>query len=433
MNSQMLDWWGFRIQAPPGTELEPIKLVERVIISLVLASSFELFWLAFLILWPGSAMPLLPISLGLALLPILVFLIIPGSVLDRLIVGYLLALSRIRGSLAAWDWFVAGLAGLSLVLVPMRAPHLLVPSTCLFGITFLACLLMLIQPRVTLSLRTWDVNLPEWLEVEGEGREGASRILAPPEQANVCYTFDMDAESYPLGTLLPDSILEELRALNRDSHGRPGVLYQENAAAATLQDRLPINGKGQQELMEIARQIASIAKEHRLSRLRLANAVLMFIQKAIRYEYDRDSTGDHPGGPFDEYGRLPMETLHDGVGDCECTAILCAGLLAYLGFDVAHIQVSMKDRTSQNTSYHLAVGLNAEGIFSPSEGLLDGMGYLEDPNCLKTGNRRKYLYGETAIDGETMAFGFFPKEWVREKLVVIEEIVPIPAPALYEA
>lgn len=54
--------------------------------------------------------------------------------------------------------------------------------------------------------------------------------------------------------------------------------------------------------------------------------VLAFVQQCIRYEADPEGT---------EYPRYPVETLADGKGDCEDSAILGAAILKCMGYDVA--------------------------------------------------------------------------------------------------
>lgn len=55
--------------------------------------------------------------------------------------------------------------------------------------------------------------------------------------------------------------------------------------------------------------------------------VISFVQ-SLRYVSDRDSKGEQ------EYVRFPLETLVDGVGDCEDMAILAATMLHEMGYDV---------------------------------------------------------------------------------------------------
>lgn len=55
--------------------------------------------------------------------------------------------------------------------------------------------------------------------------------------------------------------------------------------------------------------------------------VISFVQ-SLRYVSDLESTGEQ------EYARFPLETLVDGVGDCEDMAILAATILHEMGYDV---------------------------------------------------------------------------------------------------
>lgn len=63
-----------------------------------------------------------------------------------------------------------------------------------------------------------------------------------------------------------------------------------------------------------------------LSDTELAELVLDFVQ-GVEYQSDDIYMG------HEEYWKFPLETLYDGGGDCEDTAILCATLLRALGFE----------------------------------------------------------------------------------------------------
>ena len=60
--------------------------------------------------------------------------------------------------------------------------------------------------------------------------------------------------------------------------------------------------------------------------------VISFVQ-SLRYVTDVESTGE------DDYIRFPVETLVDGVGDCEDLAILAAAVLHEMGYRVLMVQL----------------------------------------------------------------------------------------------
>ena len=60
--------------------------------------------------------------------------------------------------------------------------------------------------------------------------------------------------------------------------------------------------------------------------------VIRFVQ-SLRYVTDKESKGE------DEYVRFPVETLVDGVGDCEDMAILAAAILHEMGYGVLMVQL----------------------------------------------------------------------------------------------
>ena len=201
---------------------------------------------------------------------------------------------------------------------------------------------------------------------------------------------------------IASELLQRLREINAAAHGQ---LYASEPLAVTLMDRDPANGVGRDEVLRFTAQIFSAARKHSLTRLQFANAVLVFVQRAIRYQFDKDSTAQFVGGPFQDYGRFAVETLHDQVGDCECTSLLCATLLAYLGFETALLWVLVPQGGSP-TANHMAVGVEISEVLRESAAT-SGLDIVEATD----GSGKRYLYGETAIDGAILPFGCIPVDW----------------------
>ena len=59
----------------------------------------------------------------------------------------------------------------------------------------------------------------------------------------------------------------------------------------------------------------------------LAEVLIAFVQNSISYEKDINLHGK------DEYWAYPVETLINGVGDCDCKGTLLTALLRTAGFD----------------------------------------------------------------------------------------------------
>jgi hypothetical protein len=193
-----------------------------------------------------------------------------------------------------------------------------------------------------------------------------------------------------------------------------------------LVDRSPVIGISQPELIRFCHQLSAIIAKFGLGKYETANMVLSFVQKAIPYEKDEDSTQQFEGGPFSEYGRFAIETINDKAGDCECTSILCCAILAYLGIDSAIMFVDITDPFTDKKTGHAAVGLNINALqINPANELC--FFELKD----KEGQiKAKYLYGESAAEEERF-FGFIPEEW--KEFISLRKIVPIPPPILVEA
>ncbi len=82
------------------------------------------------------------------------------------------------------------------------------------------------------------------------------------------------------------------------------------------------------EIRELALAFQSLHARKHWSTYNQASNVLAFVQQSIPYQNDLLTTG------HEDWPRYPIETLADCTGDCEDVAILCAAVLARLGFQV---------------------------------------------------------------------------------------------------
>lgn len=85
----------------------------------------------------------------------------------------------------------------------------------------------------------------------------------------------------------------------------------------------------------------------------VAREIVKFVQDAIEYQYDSDTTGQ------EEYPRYPIETLYERQGDCEDTSVLMAALLKEWGYEVGllylpgHAAVAIRTSDTYNaTAYY---------------------------------------------------------------------------------
>ena len=420
MIGDTLHGWGLRVRIPPDYEPEPLRRSERAIVGFLVSVALELAWLGYLALASPSfsdprAIFLVPFAL--TAVPLTLALGLPGSVVRLCGIEALLALSRESGGLRRWDRSISLLSVVILGSAIYYVSEPFRPSLVLLAVDALAasfCLAVL-QPRVDFTTRRWEPKFPSWILKPAE----AGAIVGPDPGAAPVYDLTLsDGTRYPIGVAIPGDVLERLRKANRDAEGR---LFRNDLFAAILADRDPVDGVGRDELLRLCAQLASVAAERALTPFACANLVLGFVQDAIRYEYDEDSTTELEAGPFDEYGRFALETVHDRVGDCDCTSILCAALLTYLGFSTAFILLRLDD-PEDGVTHHVAVGLAADDALLAGVGAADGF----DTALASDGSGRRYLYGETAVDGMRVAFGDLPSEWRR--IMKVEAVLPIPAP-----
>lgn len=145
------------------------------------------------------------------------------------------------------------------------------------------------------------------------------------------------------------------------------------------------------EVRDLACAFQQLHAQHHWSTFNQACNVLKFVQSCIPYSYDRDTTG------HEDWARYPIETLMEGTGDCEDVAILCAAVIARLGFQVVLLLYPQ----------HLAFGVAGANALKGE--------YIEDT---KSGMR--YFYGEATADGWHL--GEIPKAYSNlspEELILV--------------
>lgn len=433
--SEFTDWWGFRMRMPADYRPKPLTRLELA--STCLIFSLILEWLlifAIIIFDLGKASPylwglFLPLSIiGLLLLPVF---LLPMTFLEFDALKWLV-LSRESGDIRHWDYFIAICALIfGIISVFSVGWSIKLPVLLNFLIIIAICAIFLFfQEKLDFSKRYWEMDFPDWLQLkkgkdEKDLEEEKEDVIGPDSDANPIYKIEIDNKAYDIGIHIQDELLQKLREINAEHNG---FLYQkipDGTTAVVLEDRDPVENLGNAELIRFCRQIMYRVKDHKLTRYQFANLILNFVQKEINYVRDINSTKGFPGkSPYLEYGRFPIETIHDGVGDCECTSLLCLSLLAYMGFKPALIMIKILDPDTAHTSYHAAVGLDADGVFMSGDNqLIEGLAYIEGSD---KNQKKKYLYGETALDNGILAFGFVPESW--KGYFTIDKIVDIPAP-----
>ena len=437
--------WGM-IRRRGGFEVEPMARREVLTVILVPALLIELAWMALLAVLPsrwvvagvlGLPSATLWIPLGVAGAFLVAGILLPMSIVEQTSLPGWVVLSRERGWLGRWDLPLAGMALIGLCLGALRIPGLIhwpvVVIVC--GLSILIALGLVSFKPAPLLKRTWMVNVPPWLLTEEEKRKRLEprrkendKPPGPEEGASPVFPFEPIMGSTTrrgvrpqVGIKIATEVVAELRGLNQAANGR---LYQTNPRSVVLGDVAPTNDKGVGEMNRLCLQITDTARYFKLTRYQLASSILWFVQKVIRYEYDGPSTQRILGSCFEEYGRFPLETLADEVGDCDCTTLLCAALLSRCGFGCALIHVEVSPGEG-----HLAVGLAMDGDLFLGETPI-----FDEPNSIITYQGINYLYGETAVDpGESagaprpdLGFGVVPLEW--RGTLRVEKVMPIPLP-----
>lgn len=120
--------------------------------------------------------------------------------------------------------------------------------------------------------------------------------------------------------------------------------------------------------------------------------VIAFVQ-AMPYTSDNVTTG------YDEYPRYPIETLVDGGGDCEDSAILAAALLTEMGYGTillglpSHMALGVKGSEEISGTYYMHDGSRYYYVETTSS----GYGIGEIPREYETSQAQIYTMNPTPV------------------------------------
>lgn len=115
---------------------------------------------------------------------------------------------------------------------------------------------------------------------------------------------------------------------------------------------------------------------------------LAFVQNCVTYQLD-------PGGT--EYPRYPAETLVDGVGDCEDSAILYASIVRTFGYSAGVLLMSV-DTNDDQVMDHIAVLVRVADCFVAAH----------PERSLWVISGKTYAFAETALSGGYLSLGIDP-------------------------
>ncbi|MBN1663576.1 MAG: hypothetical protein JW943_08250 [Deltaproteobacteria bacterium] len=136
------------------------------------------------------------------------------------------------------------------------------------------------------------------------------------------------------------------------------------------------------EVRELAFKLMQIGKPY--GTYEEVSFVLSFVQQALKYERDEG-----------EYPRYPVESIIDGIGDCEDFSILGAGILKLMGYEVAL-------------------------LFLPGHAALGVAGAADIPGIFAEHQDTRYYYCEMTASG--WQIGQLPEDHKNEKI----EVYPVP-------
>ncbi len=166
------------------------------------------------------------------------------------------------------------------------------------------------------------------------------RVRAGEMSETVLLTWSFKGTDFTWSTTYRQEDLAYYR--DRD---RPSMIDYSVYAADRVDDRY---------MEELVGLFKKLARKYDMNGLETIDFIVSFVQN-LPY------TEDNVTSPYDEYPRFPLETLIEGGGDCEDTAILAATLLKELGHDVmlirlpGHMALGVACETCDGT-YYVAAG-----------------------------------------------------------------------------
>jgi len=435
-----IPWWGFRRrpprfwQPPKVLPWEAIGLAAPLACLLVgVAWLAQLFWYDELVTRNGvTVVQYLRIGAWLYGTPLLLAFIawllgmfrfsdvldIEGREQRRMLLGCILLL-REKKVLFALDMLLA-LLPVALLLVLWRwgglNPLQHWRDLPLMGAVFFTPLLLRAFRRNPFVPRARSLEIPPWVSelaatapgVDDETSEACRLVgLVPPDvttDPSHYISLELPTDDLPpnlrrLGIQLRSGLRQEMASILQKSgpayfvsNNFHGTLEMIDAANGLL------GGAGALELRRLAAQILTRANHAGWDELKLAEVVLHLTQACITYADDKETTG------FAEYGRFPLQTLADKVGDCEDTAMLLCALLSHLGIESAFVV------TDDHGTGHAASALKLNG--APSR-LAGDEGIIEHDGA-------NWLYGETTLDCSFRSWG------IMSPGQIVKHVIPVP-------
>ncbi len=196
------------------------------------------------------------------------------------------------------------------------------------------------------------------------GARGLIQAGEMNKSVSLCWTFR--GTEFTWSTTFREGDLTYYR-----NRARPSTVDYSAYAADRIDDRY---------IEQLVGLFRKMAQKYDMNGLETIDFIVTFVQNL---PYTQDSVTS----PYDEYPRFPLETLIEGGGDCEDTAILTATLLKELGHDVMLIRLSG----------HMAVGVACDEC--------DGTYYVSAD--------KRYYYIETT--GTGWGIGQIPPQYEYER------------------
>lgn len=275
--------------------------------------------------------------------------------LDRMILPFMIILS-LAGALAA---------------IFIRLPMNLVTITLLLGVLSLAGTGLLGLWFGTGMLRTpWDKE-----------KAKAKPIERAPDEDDIIYEWEVERIS--MTSMTPTPSTESCSCSLGISRSRLTALRAKNKAGFFRTNlREMVVGSPLDEITNLCVKLKEIDGRKTHSDYEQINNVLAFVHQ-FRFVSDATSTSRLLNVTIEDYGRYPLETLHDKEGDSDCLSILLASLLYRMGYKVVVLEV---DKDPRDANLHYAVGVQVD---EHAVGLGSGLGFWQDESG------KRYYYCET--------------------------------------
>ena len=202
------------------------------------------------------------------------------------------------------------------------------------------------------------------------------------------YSWRFDKKNWKITVDIPNKTFLDYKNANIDRKPRYSL------------DKKKFVTSDEKVIKDVAAELNGLADKQGYSSVDTTNFILSFVQTIVKYADDNETCGEV------EFWRYPVETLVEGLGDCEDSSVLYASIMDNLGYDVALLLYYWEEDDGTNLG-HLAVGVHLSGNHG---------------SYVTHSSGKKYYYCETTTPNANYVLGRLPPELEGKKVKSIIQV-----------